>query len=98
MATYVQEYFLKDIMLAEIMCLYSVIKKKNKSLSEKVWRHKHQKKEEAAEFDLQEKEEKGEEFESMWMKAKSWDSIEKVSKVWKGNKSTWGLKSTRAQA
>lgn len=28
MATYVREYFLKDIMLAEIMCLYSAIKKK----------------------------------------------------------------------
>lgn len=31
MATYVQEYFLKDIMLAEIMCLYSVIFKKKKN-------------------------------------------------------------------
>ena len=49
-------------------------------------------------FDLQEKEEKGKNLRAMWMKAKRWDPIEKVSKVLKENKSTWGLKSTRAQA
>lgn len=49
-------------------------------------------------FDLQEKEEKGKNLRAMWMKAKRWDPIEKVSKVLKENNSTWGLKSTRAQA
>lgn len=97
MATYVWEYFLKYIMLAEIMCLYSVIKKKQ-SLSEKLWRYKHQKKEEAAEFWSTREKGKGEEFESNVDEGQKLRSYREVSKVLKENKLTCRLKNTRAQA
>lgn len=69
MVTNVWEYFLKYIMLAEIKCLYSLIY--NKVSSKKFEHISIKRKRRLHSLDLQEKEEKGKNFRTMWTKAKS---------------------------